>query len=117
VSRPFEYCWTFLGGSAYHCRAVESEPGIITFFQRREGEEDEERVEKPMGLTNELVQLVLDARRMRCELAAAGAGTASCSECDDYDPEAIAACPYCNKPVCDGCMHNWHTNGICCPEE
>lgn len=117
MTRPFEYRWTFLGGPMIHyLRAKEVEPGIIRYFDRREGENVEAEVENPCGLTNEFVHLVQTLRDLRCQLAATGTGPSSCSECDDYDAEAIAACPHCQNPVCDACMHNWHTNGICCPE-
>ena len=106
MSRPFEYKWTFMGRK---CLAFERDPGIIVFT------EDGKVTDKPLGLTNELVQLVTLVRGLRCDLAALGAHESACQECDDYDPEAIAECPHCHIPVCDGCMNNWHQNGTCCP--
>lgn len=114
TTRPFIYHWSFLAGeSRRFCLAREDEPGIISFYERRYDEDQWTKTDKPLGLANELVNLVLLVRGLRCDLATLGAHASACSECDEYDSEDIAACPDCRQPVCDACMANWHGDGQC----
>lgn len=64
--KQWEYRWTFLGR---RYRAVETEPGIVSYFATREDSDDAPYswIERPLGLTNELVHLSVERDALRAK--------------------------------------------------